>query len=171
MPLALRGKTQGISLLFPMEKLFERYVETQLRRQLPVPYTLKIQASGKSLCDHDGRSIFQLRPDFLIKNGRKTVIVLDTKWKLISTTDRENKYGLSQSDFYQLFAYGHKHLGGDGEMLLIYPRTDNFKDVLPQFDFSPDLKLWVVPFDLTNDKMYWPAGWEETVFTKMRITG
>ncbi len=165
MPLALRGKTQGISLLFPMEKLFERYVETQLRKKLPVPYTLKTQAASKSLCNHDGRNIFQLRPDFLIRNGQKTVIVLDTKWKLISINDRENKYGLSQSDFYQLFAYGHKHLAGNGEMLMIYPQTDNFNDVLPQFDFSPDLKLWVVPFDLTNNKMNWPAELEETVFT------
>lgn len=171
MPLALRGKTQGISLLFPMEKLFERYVETQLRKQLPVPYTLKTQAASKSLCNHDGRSIFQLRPDFLIKNGQQTVIVLDAKWKLISTNDRDNKYGLSQSDFYQLFAYGHKHLAGKGEMLIIYPQTDNFKVVLPQFYFSLDLKLWVVPFDLTNDIMHWPAEWEDTVFTKMRLTG
>jgi len=164
MPLALRGMTQGISLLFPMEKIFERYVETQLRRQLPTPYTLKVQASGKSLCDHMGRSIFQLRPDFLIQEGSNAIIVLDTKWKLISTKNRENKYGLSQSDFYQLFAYGHKHLAGKGEMFLIYPQSDNFKDVLPQFDFSADLKLWVVPFDLNNDKMQWPAEWDEIIF-------
>lgn len=171
MPLALRGKTQGISLLFPMEKLFERYVETQLRKQLPAPYTLKYQTASKSLCFHDGRDMFQLRPDFLIKNGKNIVVVLDTKWKLISTNDREKKYGLSQSDFYQLFAYGHKHLAGKGEMLLIYPRTDNFRDVLPQFEFSPDLKLWVAPFDLKNDEMHWPAEWDETIFAKIRLVG
>lgn len=171
MPLAVRGNTHGISLLFPMEKLFERYVEIQLRKQLPVPYTLKVQAASQSLCTHQGRKIFQLRPDFLIKRGKDTVIVLDTKWKLISADDRENKYGLSQADFYQLFAYGHKHLLGNGEMLLIYPRTANFTAVLPRFDFSPELKLWVVPFDLDNDEMHWPSGWNETVFAELRHTG
>lgn len=171
MPLAVRGKTHGVSLLFPMEKLFERYVEVKLRKQLPAPYTLKVQAASQSLCIHDGGVIFQLRPDFLIKSGKDTVIVLDTKWKLISTNDRENKYGLSQADFYQLFAYGHKHLSGNGEMLLIYPRTGNFTSVLPQFDFSPDLKLWVAPFDLENDKMHWPLEWDETIFAQLRHTG
>jgi 5-methylcytosine-specific restriction enzyme subunit McrC len=171
MPLALRGNTHGISLLFPMEKLFERYVEIQLRKQLPVPYTLKVQAASQSLCTHQDRKIFQLRPDFLIKRGKDTVIVLDTKWKLISANDRENKYGLSQADFYQLFAYGHKHLSGNGEMLLIYPKTANFTAVLPQFDFSPELKLWVVPFDLENDEMHWPSRWNETAFAELRHTG
>lgn len=159
MPLALRGKTQGISLLFPMEKLFERYVEVQLRKQLPSHHTLKAQASSLSLCDHDNGKMFQLRPDFLIREGNKSIIVLDTKWKIISSADKATKYGLSQSDFYQLFTYGHKHLNGIGKMLLIYPWTEKFAEELKSFDFSSDLRLWVVPFDLTNDKLHWPAAW------------
>ncbi len=169
MPLAMRGKTQGISLLFPMEKLFERYVETQLRKNMPAPYWLQAQAASESLCSHENGPMFQLRPDFLIKNGRNTLLVLDTKWKLISTGNRENKYGLSQGDFYQLFAYGHKYLGGKGELLLIYPKTDNFNGVLPQFDFSPDLKLWVAPFDLTNDKMHWPDELRQLEFVEAQL--
>jgi 5-methylcytosine-specific restriction enzyme subunit McrC len=171
MPLALRGITQGISLLFPMEKLFERYVETQLVKQLPPPYKLVAQEGSQSLCRHDGGNIFQLRPDFLIKSGRNNIAVLDTKWKLISANDKENKYGLSQSDFYQLFAYGHKYLSGKGEMLLIYPQTSNFSSTLPPFDFSPDLRLWVTPFDLDNDEIHWPAEWNETIFEKVRLAG
>lgn len=157
MPLALRGKTHGISLLFPMEKLFERFVEIKLREQLPAPYILKAQAKSKSLCTHNGGSMFQLRPDFLVQQGWQTILVLDTKWKIISKADTENKYGLSQGDFYQLFAYGHKYLAASGEMMLIYPRTSAFPDELPPFDFSPDLRLWVTPFDLENDKICWPS--------------
>lgn len=171
MPLALRGKTHGISLLFPMEKLFERYVETQLRKQLPAPYSLKVQASSHSLCEHDGEKMFQLRPDFLIRNGKENLVVLDTKWKIICSSDKTNKYGLSQSDFYQLFAYGHKHLNGIGKMLLIYPQTDKFSAELPPFDFSSDLRLWVVPFDLKNDKMHWPAACIDSRFSPMRLVG
>ena len=171
MPLALRGKTKGISLLFPMEKLFERYVEVQLRKQLPAPYTLKAQTTSLSLCKHDERDMFQLRPDLLVQQNQKNILVLDAKWKLITTADRESKYGLSQSDFYQLFAYGHKYLSGKGEMLLIYPRTDNFASLLPPFDFSDTLRLWVVPFDLKEGEMDWPAEWEETFFAKLRHTG
>ena len=148
MPLSLRGSAPGISLLFPMEKLFERYVEVMLSKQLPRPYRLKPQAATHSLCTHMGKNIFKLRPDLLLQRGNDTVAVLDTKWKLISGNDRENKYGLSQADFYQLFAYGHRYLSGQGEMLLIYPKTAGFVDVLPSFDYSPDLRLWVAPFDL-----------------------
>lgn len=171
MPLALRGKTHGISLLFPMEKLFERYVETKLYKMLPVQYTLTPQAKNKSLCTHNGMNMFQLRPDFLIRQGKKNTQVLDTKWKLLSSTDKENKYGLSQADFYQMFAYGHKYLEASGEMLLIYPRTSSFPDVLPSFDYSPNLRLWVAPYDLENDIMYWPSEWNETIFAESRQTG
>jgi 5-methylcytosine-specific restriction enzyme subunit McrC len=34
MPIAVSGEWQGMSLLFPMEKLFEKYVERCLRQQL-----------------------------------------------------------------------------------------------------------------------------------------
>lgn len=159
MPLALRGKTHGISLLFPMEKLFERYVETQLYKLLPAHLSLTAQAKDKSLCTHNNTNIFQLRPDFLIKKGKVNTHVLDTKWKLLSAADRKNKYGLSQADFYQMFAYGQKYLEADGEMLLIYPRTSFFLNALPSFNFSSNLRLWVVPFDLENDVMYWPSSW------------
>jgi 5-methylcytosine-specific restriction enzyme subunit McrC len=171
MPVALSGKTHGMSMLFPMEKLFEQYVEVQLRKQLPAKYVLKAQAASRSLCKHLGEKIFQLRPDFLVLENSKPVVILDTKWKLINSADRKNKYGLSQTDFYQLFAYGHKHLNGSGKMLLIYPKTDNFDAELPAFTFSdevnppnPPLKLWVVPFDLENDEMLWPKEWEKSCF-------
>jgi 5-methylcytosine-specific restriction enzyme subunit McrC len=164
MPLAIHGNTHGISLLFPMEKLFERYVEVQLRKQLPVHYTLKSQARSKFLCTHKDSNMFQLRPDLLIQCNDKVSLVLDTKWKLLSSNDAENKYGLSQNDFYQLFAYGHKYLNGEGELLLIYPHTKTFPILQHPFVFSSDLKLWVVSFDLENDTMQWPAHWQEPFF-------
>lgn len=157
MPLAVRGAVNGISLLFPMEKLFERYVEVRLSKQLPRPYRLKAQARSESLCVHDGADMFQLRPDFLVHDGDKTMLVMDAKWKLLTVADRDNKYGLSQSDFYQMFAYGHKYLGGAGDMVLIYPKTAELDCPLPRFDFSPDLKLWVAPFDLEAGLLKWPV--------------
>lgn len=90
-----------------------------------------------------------LKPDFLLKQG-KQAWVLDTKWKLIdeSLGDSREKYGLSQSDFYQLFAYGERYLDAEGEMFLVYPMTSKFRVPLQVFDYSTELRLWVVPFDL-----------------------
>lgn len=157
MPLAVRGTVNGISLLFPMEKLFERYVEVQLSKQLPRPYRLKAQARSKSLCVQNGADMFQLRPDFLVLDGDQIMAVMDAKWKLLAVADRDNRYGLRQSDFYQMFAYGHKYLGGAGDMILIYPKTAEFDRPLPRFDFSPDLRLWVAPFDLETGLLKWPG--------------
>ena len=59
-----------------------------------------------------------------------------------------NKYGLSQADFYQLFAYGQNYLAGQGAMVLIYPFSKMFGNALPVFDFDKSLSLWALPFDL-----------------------
>lgn len=165
MPLAVRGKTQGISLLFPMEKLFERYVEVHLRRQINNSFTIHSQTRSKYLCTYNGSDMFQLRPDLLIRCGDNLKFVVDTKWKLLSSIDIKDKYGLKQSDFYQLFAYGHQYLNGKGDMFLIYPHKKDFPDLSLPFVFSTELKLWVASFDLESDEMYWPDHFYEQLFT------
>lgn len=159
MPLALKGKSHGISMLFPMEKLFERYVANRLQSCLNPGAALNTQVSRKSLCKHEGSDFFRLKPDLLLTYSGKTW-VLDTKWKRLDgilraygDDDGARKYGLSQSDFYQLFAYGHKYQGGKGDVVLIYPVTREFGKLLPVFKFSPEMNLWVMPFDLENDTL------------------
>lgn len=150
MPLAIAGEWQGISLLFPMERLFERYVEGWFHRSLMSDAELTPQARSLSLCRHVDGDIFQLKPDLLIKQGARRW-VLDTKWKRIDAANRADKYDLSQSDFYQLHAYGHKYLDGCGEMILIYPYWARFQTALPTFDFGNGLTLKVLPFDLGGE--------------------
>ncbi|PQV44931.1 McrC family protein [Paraburkholderia sp. BL21I4N1] len=155
MPLALAGEAQGISLLFPMEKLFERYVGRALRVSLPVGYRLTEQASRHWLCDHENAGIFRLEPDFLIE-GPDFATVVDAKWKLLDGADRTNNYGLRQADFYQLYAYGQKYIGESGELTLIYPRTGRFETALEPFYFAPGLRLHVLPFDLNAENLHGP---------------
>ena len=135
-----------------MEKLFERYVEAWLHRSLPPEAKLTAQASSEYLCEHDHGRIFRLEPDLLVRQGGQCW-VLDTKWKRLNTADRDKKYGLSQSDFYQLFAYGQKYLQGPGELVLIYPRRKAFQQALPPFDFGGGLRLWVLPFDMDAERL------------------
>ncbi|MFC1503756.1 McrC family protein, partial [Pseudomonadota bacterium] len=153
-PMSMQGSENAVSLLFPMEKVFEAYVAKILRRQLKPEYQLQTQASSKALVSHGQRDFFRLMPDLLIRQGNVDRIVLDTKWKLIdsSKSNSSNKYDLSQADFYQMFAYGHKYLNGEGELYLIYPAHDGFSQPIERsFDFGFDegskkkLTLWVVP--------------------------
>jgi 5-methylcytosine-specific restriction enzyme subunit McrC len=152
MPIAVSGEWRGISLLFPMEKLFERYVESWLRKNLQSSALLTPQASRYSLCQHEHKPLFRLEPDLLVEQG-KQYWVLDAKWKRLDAGDRENKYGLSQTDFYQLYAYGQKYLNGRGELVLIYPKWARFRTALPVFEFSKGLTLRCLPFDLDNAQL------------------
>jgi 5-methylcytosine-specific restriction enzyme subunit McrC len=152
MPLAVAGDYQGMSLLFPMEKLFERFVARWLRARLASGVDMRTPARTESLCQHQQKHIFQLEPDILITDGSQRW-VLDTKWKMLDASKRADKYGLSQSDFYQLFAYGQKYLGGAGRMALIYPRSEIFERPLDAFDFGGGLSLEVLPFDLDQESL------------------
>lgn len=153
-PLALSQNWRGISLLFPMEKLFERYVANCLRRQVSNEASIKLQTRLHYLCGHDDGRMFRLEPDFLVTYSGSRWI-LDAKWKRIDGSKRQDNYGLHQPDFYQLFAYGHKYLEGQpaGELVLIYPKTASFPKPLPPFDLPRQLRLWVLPIDLEGESL------------------
>lgn len=159
-PLTGDGQHRATSLLFPMESLFEAFVAKHLARQLAPPLTMAAQTRGHHLVRHLGQSWFRLQPDLLVQNADRHVLVLDTKWKLLDrlNSNGSDKYGLSQNDFYQLLAYGNSYLKGQGDLVLIYPRTAAFDTALPVFDFprNEGLRLWVVPFCLQSRRLLVP---------------
>lgn len=157
-PWFMKDQWAGVSLLFPMQQLYEKYLGHILNKQLPKGFTLIEQASRYSLAEHKGSQWFKLKPDFVITVNKQTAVVMDAKWKLLEASkgNSREKYGLSQADFYQLFAYGQKYLPKGGELFLIYPKYEQFEIPLPEFIFSEKLKLWVVPFDMENDQVVFP---------------
>lgn len=148
-PLSALGTWTGRSLLFPMERVYERFVEVCLRERLPASATVRPQASGQWLCHTVTRRLFQLRPDFVVEHAGERHVV-DAKWKLLDAADIQHNYGLSQADFYQLFAYGQRYLAGQGRMALMYPCTADFNEPLPTFHFDGRLSLDVLPLDLLS---------------------
>lgn len=154
MPLALSGEWQGMSLLFPMEKLFEKFVEHWLRRNLPAEIRLTSQTHQQYLCAHNQGRMFRLKPDLLIDTATRRWI-LDTKWKRVHAAKPKTNYELSQSDFYQLFAYGHKYQNSPEkpELVLIYPYWSGLQKALPVFDYGGGQRLRVLPFDLDNERL------------------
>jgi 5-methylcytosine-specific restriction enzyme subunit McrC len=156
-PLTGTGVHRAPSLLFPMEAVFEAFVARHLARQLARPLILKTQARSHHLVRHREQNWFRLKPDLLIRDTGREVLVLDTKWKLLDSMKASgtDKYGLSQGDFYQLQAYGQSYLDGQGDVVLIYPRTSAFEQPLPVFEFpkSKGLRLWVLPFCLKSKRL------------------
>jgi 5-methylcytosine-specific restriction enzyme subunit McrC len=161
-PLTGTGGHRSPSLLFPMEAVFEAFVAKHLKRQISLPFHLKPQVETFSLVRHLEQNWFRLKPDFLVKASGSNCLVLDTKWKLLDIKKKSNgtdKYGLSQADFYQLYAYGQSYLDGHGDIVLVYPKTEAFSQALPVFEFpkSNGLRLWVLPFSLSDRILILPS--------------
>lgn len=159
-PLTGVGGRSAPSLLFPMEAVFEAFVAKHLANQLARPLILKTKTRSHHLVRHREQHWFRLEPDLLVRCNGSDVLVLDTKWKLLDglKANGTDKYGLSQSDFYQLQAYGLSYLGGRGEVVLIYPKTASFDQPLPVFEFPKieGLRLWVLPFCLKSRRLSIP---------------
>lgn len=146
LPFATLGDRKGMSMLFPMERLFERYVFSSVSASLRRGLKPVWQPNRHHLCSLGADEWFRLKPDMLVHNEARRWII-DAKWKRLNR-DRSANFGLAQADFYQLFAYGQKYLQGSGDMFLMYPETDEFPEVPGPFEFSRDLRLHVLPFDM-----------------------
>jgi 5-methylcytosine-specific restriction enzyme subunit McrC len=140
------GAAVNVSLLFPMEQLFEAYVSAGIRKYRPHYEVIMQDRSHYLVVNHAGQQRFGLRPDLVLRRQNQT-IVLDTKWKWIDATNTTQHYGIEQSDLYQLYAYGQKY--GVREVYLIYPQSADFQKPLPVFHFQESLQLRVLPFNLS----------------------
>lgn len=122
-------QTEGITLLFPMNILFESYVAVLLRRALR-PHGLQVIAQGGlKYCLGDWQdkgdvagNLFQTKPDLMVKRGREILTIIDTKWKQIDANAADRKNGVSQADVYQLMAYAQ--LYACNRLMLLYPHHD-----------------------------------------------
>ena len=120
-----------------------------IQRYWPDTGLVTVQESSAHLVDeHVGTPKFKLRPDILIRQNGRT-LVLDTKWKKINGRDSgAGNYGIEQSDLYQLYAYGKKYAADD--LFLVYPANKAFQQPLSVFGYDATTRLHVVPFDVTN---------------------
>ena len=126
-----KGSNLATALLFPMERLFESYVAEKLRKALDLKrHNLKVQ-DGKH---HLFEKKFALRPDIVVENKELEVcVVMDTKWKLLNFYS--NNYGISQSDMYQMYAYGKKYKSE--KVVLLYPLNDAVSKIGKHINFPP----------------------------------
>lgn len=152
------GANNGISLLFSMPYVFEKYVAKTLK--IKSGLRLLVQPSQRNLIQHQPKEAkqqewFKLKPDLAIREGSEFKVIIDTKWKFIDECKKnsKDKYEISQTDLYQMFAYGQKYLEGCGKIVLIYPMHKKLNEHLPVFNFSEELKLYVLPFDLKNGSL------------------
>ena len=142
------GHHRNLSLLFPMEQVFEDFITYSFRRYQP-DYDVTVQSRQAYLAEIDSKEAFLMQPDILLRerNGEGAKFVLDAKWKELDTSSGAPKYGIDQADLYQLYAYAK---GYDcNAVALVYPRSQNFRTKL-QYQLLSDVTLICLPFDVTE---------------------
>lgn len=150
MPVSTHGVSRGMSLLFPMERLFEVYVGRKIKRLLP-DWHVSLQKQDRYMCEHNERAMFKLKPDiFMQEKSGQNLKVVDTKWKLLDQLDRKARFGMKDSDVQQMFAYSAYYLDLKHEVVMVYPaRKGVFDKALPVMKFKRgDSTLRVIPFNL-----------------------
>ena len=146
------GRHRNLSLLFPMEQVFEDFVTHSFRRWQS-DYRVTAQRPQKALAfkvDNRGTPIqpaFEMKPDISLWKGDRVAFILDAKWKRIDTFADAPKHRIEQDDMYQLYAYGKRY--GCDAVALVYPQTGSFTTEL-RYRFDDDLTLICLPFDVAS---------------------
>ncbi len=151
-----KGNNLNKAILFPMERIFEDYIGSGFKK-FCVDSSVTLQENKLALVDeHKGNKKFRLKPDIVIKNGRKIInkpnLVIDTKWKIVDQNRPKANYKISQADMYQLFAYGKKYakeMEEDPYLVLLYPKQESFNQPLTEFRYDSSLQLKAIPVDLS----------------------
>lgn len=121
------GETSLFAFVFDMNQLFEGFIAGFLRRHrseaLPAELqssTIVVQSRGiqRHLAQSEGKPFFRLKPDLLLHQESQVVLIADTKYKTLNADDR--KLGISEADFYQMFAYAQRF--ACSRVLLLYPQ-------------------------------------------------
>jgi 5-methylcytosine-specific restriction enzyme subunit McrC len=119
------GQHEAPALLFDMNRLFESSVANVLRRSalrhgLEVVTQDRSRALATIVSGDVVEPAFALRPDLLIMQQDRVVVIADTKWKQLER-DRMSRPSPSEADMYQLHAYASAFQCH--ELALIFPWT------------------------------------------------
>ncbi|MFD1039357.1 McrC family protein [Virgibacillus byunsanensis] len=111
----------SFSLMFPMNVLFEKYIEVVLREVVGYKVVISQHAEKRLLQNKKtGYRNILLKPDFLVNNE----LIIDTKWKS-ATYHGKTRY--DQSDIYQMYAYVTAYQEAN-RCILLYPKQEREAD-------------------------------------------
>jgi 5-methylcytosine-specific restriction enzyme subunit McrC len=176
-PTLSAGAHEAPSLLFDMEKLFERWVEVHTRKTLDPAFLARrhgaarhlatIQGAGADQTSANGQaggraSVFKLMPDVLVWAAEthdsdlarsSPEEIVDAKWKTINPSAKN--WGVGEKDVYQMLAYATRF--DCRQAVLAYPIFKGARnDALPEppifhidrgFPLPITLSLRLIPID------------------------
>jgi 5-methylcytosine-specific restriction enzyme subunit McrC len=138
------GSITQLAFVFDMNRLFEKFVARFLqrhkgsielgddRRLVSVDYQ---QTLGRLFEE------FKMDVDLVLTDNTNRTLLVDTKYKALEIEARH--MGLSQTDFYQMYAYGRAGKEHHNELVLLYPATGVDRRTFRQ----DDMRLHIRQFD------------------------
>ncbi len=128
------GSRSTYAVVWDMNVLFEEYVGRVCEEVFePKGFRVDLQDSSTHLAEEAAanRRAFLLKPDILLRTGRKPRVVADTKWKRLDAGQAD--LGVSGADVYQVLAYAHRY--ETDSAVLVYPHHAALGIPGPQRDF------------------------------------
>ena len=154
---SMRGNDNVFALLFPMEKVFENYMEFILKNSKDILGIKKVLVNGgknEYLLKSGNCQMARLQPDYLLKMKEGKDIVTDAKWKLLKLKENDSKncetINISSDDVYQIFSYLHFYDCRDTAYLFV-PQTEIKKEIELKYQINNqdrDLKIKIIPINL-----------------------
>jgi 5-methylcytosine-specific restriction enzyme subunit McrC len=148
----------SFSFIFDMNQVFERFVTGFIERhrhEILPPFLSECdllpqaKQASRYLAITQGKPVFRLKPDLLLRQYDRFPVIMDIKYKLLDASDR--KLGIAESDFYQMCAYVSRY--DCPHVILLYPQTTDLS--APQrvrFDLvETGQVIWAVTVNLLQD--------------------
>lgn len=158
-PVPGAGEDPSFALLFPMDRVFEAFVGRLIQRNAArlglAGSRISLQGGSRRrwlFLRDDDRGAYRLKPDVLIERPGACPVVLDTKWKRISTESSDadaGAVGVSPGDMYQLHAYLTRY--ECDEVILLCPRTDGARRGTFRLAGDPGRRVRVELLDVQRD--------------------
>lgn len=141
-----KNKIENITLIWDMNKLFEEFIfEIMKKSQNDWGWEFVAQKGKRLLFEDTNKKRNTFVDIFCTRNSDKYSIILDTKYKKLESSDN-----FSNADVFQVSTYCLLH--GTKHAILLYPRYDEDKPIIPDYYLNTDDKNYKINFMTINLK-------------------
>lgn len=155
-PTSALASNKSFSLLFKMNELFEIYIAKTIKKNINHFVSMQDKRYKLLINEQTTRKSFPIKPDIVIEHEGAARLIIDTKWKRISSS--YHRHGLKREDLYQMYAYLTRYEDSTSALLL-YPHNPDISaesgDVLESWflENQNNKKLKLYSIDLRNESI------------------
>lgn len=149
---AALANNKSFSLLFKMDELFEKYIAKIIKKNIEQFVSIQDNRYKLLINEQTANKSFPIKPDIVIEYEGEPKLIIDTKWKRISSSF--HRHGMKREDLYQMYAYLTRYENSTSAVLL-YPHNS---------DISPEpgevLESWVLENQINKRLRLYSVGLE-----------